>query len=220
MEEIQAFYRDILKISDAELLDVLTTYSKIQNVPKGAIVQNIGDRNTQVCFLKQGLLRGYFFDFNGRDMTDCFGFVPGTPVVSCTDLTLPATLCIEALEDSSFVVVPIEIVGSLLQSNLQAMKLYNQMLQWALEMHRSSKVMLAQYTATERYLWFLDKFPGLIDRVNHRHIASFLGMTPVSLSRIRRAIREKTLDSPNIAAARSKKKTIHTASRAEKNSRV
>lgn len=37
----------------------------------------------------------------------------------------------------------------------------------------------------------LKNYPGLIERVNHRYIASFLGMTPVSLSRIRRIVREE-----------------------------
>lgn len=46
-------------------------------------------------------------------------------------------------------------------------------------------------SASERYRWFLSNYPGLIDRVPHRHIASFLNMTPVTLSRLRRAEREK-----------------------------
>ena len=49
---------------------------------------------------------------------------------------------------------------------------------------------LITMSAAERYEWFLSNFPGLIDRVQHRSIASFLNMTPVSISRIRRARKE------------------------------
>ena len=42
----------------------------------------------------------------------------------------------------------------------------------------------------QRYQWFLSAYPGLIDRVSHKYIASLLNMTPVTLSKIRRAIKE------------------------------
>lgn len=38
---------------------------------------------------------------------------------------------------------------------------------------------------TRRYLWFLEEYPGMIDRVQHYILASFLGMSPVTLSRTR-----------------------------------
>lgn len=47
------------------------------------------------------------------------------------------------------------------------------------------KVVLYQQSAAERYQWFLNAYPGLIDQVKHKHIASFLGMSPVTLSRLR-----------------------------------
>ena len=46
---------------------------------------------------------------------------------------------------------------------------------------------VAQYPAAERYAWFTRSYPGLIDRVSHRYVASFLGITPVTLSRVRAA---------------------------------
>lgn len=51
------------------------------------------------------------------------------------------------------------------------------------------KQVLAQCTALQRYQWFLEEYPGIIDQVNNKYIASFLGMTPVSLSRLRRELR-------------------------------
>ncbi|MEQ2617002.1 hypothetical protein AAAT94_07475 [Intestinimonas aquisgranensis] len=41
----------------------------------------------------------------------------------------------------------------------------------------------------ERYQWFLEAYPGLIDQVTHRYVASFLEMSPVTLSRLRSALR-------------------------------
>ena len=59
-----------------------------------------------------------------------------------------------------------------------------------MRVHWEIKTITTQHTAIERYQWFLKAYPGLIDHVSNKHIASFLGMTPVTLSRLRRAIRE------------------------------
>lgn len=47
-----------------------------------------------------------------------------------------------------------------------------------------------QHAAMERYQWFLQAYPGLCYQVSGKQIASFLGMTQVTLSRLRRAMRE------------------------------
>ena len=57
------------------------------------------------------------------------------------------------------------------------------------KMNRESSFQLK--TATERYLDFIKDFPKLEERVNQNYISSYLGITAVSLSRIRRSIREE-----------------------------
>jgi len=61
----------------------------------------------------------------------------------------------------------------------------------ALDEHWRMKQVLHQYTALQRYQWFLETYPGLVDRVSNKNIASFLGMSPVTLSRLRRTMREQ-----------------------------
>lgn len=51
--------------------------------------------------------------------------------------------------------------------------------------------MVSQHTATERHRWFLDAYPELDEIAKDRTIASFLGMTPVTLSRIKRTVRSE-----------------------------
>ena len=70
------------------------------------------------------------------------------------------------------------------------MQLYNQNLRWSGEYHMEVKRVICSLPAVERYQWFLRKYPGLVDRIANRHIASFLNMTPVTLSRIRKQLRE------------------------------
>ena len=47
------------------------------------------------------------------------------------------------------------------------------------------------YNATDRYLMFKKEYPNLSDRVKQSYIATYLGITPESLSRIRRTLREE-----------------------------
>ena len=188
--EIQNFYIETLKISDAQLVQTLTANTKVRFTKKGEILQDIGGINTELYFLSKGLLRGFLLDAKGKEVTDCFAYIRGTPVVPCSDLGTPSLICIEALEDSELISIPFSVVLPLLASNLELINLYNRLLRDSLKMHWENKTVLVQCAAAERYQWFLENYPGLIERVNHRYIASFLGMTPVSLSRIRRGIRK------------------------------
>lgn len=188
--DIKDFYTNILGIKNLEVISTLAVNSKVHFFQKGDIIRNIGDISTELYFLDNGLLRGFFLDVKGNEVTDCFGIIKGTPVVSCLNLEDPSVLCIEALENSILISIPYSILFPLLNSNIELMQLYNRLLKDSLKLHWESKIVLMQYTAAERYKWFLKNYPSLIDRVNHRYIASFLSITPVSLSRIRRAIRE------------------------------
>ena len=138
-----------------------------------------------------GVFRGFFLDAKGRDITDCFVFQCGTPAVSCIKFGEPSFVSVEALAESELFAIPFFDLMELVNGCPQLLRIYNERLTNSLRYHWSMKALMYQYTAMERYQWFLRRYPGVIDRVPHRHVASFLGITPVSLSRIRRELREK-----------------------------
>ncbi len=55
----------------------------------------------------------------------------------------------------------------------------------------SRVIQLLSYTAEERYLYFMETFPGIFAKLSQSMIASYLGITPESLSRIRKGINVK-----------------------------
>ena len=68
------------------------------------------------------------------------------------------------------------------------------MLRGALQDIWELKTMLHKCSAQERYQWFLKNYPGLIDQVTNKYIASFLRMSPVTLSRLKTGLEKERHD--------------------------
>ena len=176
------FYRNVFHLKDENLIQELVSATEIRHLKKGEFVVRIGEVQNDVYFLETGIARGYFLDVNGKDVTDCFAFQCGTAAVSFGQLEVdvPSSMTIEMLEDGRFFCVPISVV----------IRLQKHLLIVAMKAHWELKRVLNSCTAVQRYQWFLEEYPGLIDRVSNKYIASFLGMTPVTLSRLRRNLRD------------------------------
>lgn len=201
--EVKCFLQDVLGLCDPGLVELLGERMKVVHAKKGDVLQRSGMPVKEVGFLVSGIVRGYYTDANGNEATDCFVIVPGSPAVSCLSLDKPSPLAFEALEESVLYSIDIDTVMELLQKSHEVLMLENRLLRESLQLHWEREMLLAQCSATERYQAFLKKFPGLIDRVNHKLVASFLGITPVQLSRVRHSLKnDENLHEPdqNIAA--------------------
>lgn len=177
-------------ISNLEILDKLAEHGRVREVCKGELIQKSGEVGSYTSFLLCGMFRGYYFDPKGLDVTDCFAFSPGDALVSCVGLGEPSSINIEALEDGEILSFPTSLLIEAIENSTELLHLYNALLKEALRMHWENKIAITNRTAKARYKWFQERFPGLIDRVSHKYVASFLGMTPVSLSRVRRDMRD------------------------------
>ena len=186
------FYQNVLHLKDKELIQEFSDATKVRSMKKGEYVVRIGEVLNEVYFMEKGISRGYFLDVNGKDVTDCFSFSCGSTVMPFCQLELdvPAPMTIEVLEDSKFFCIPISAVMESQNNYSEVTRLYNQLLIKALNEHWRLKQILNSYTAVQRYQWFLEEYSGLIGKVSNKYIASFLGMTPVTLSRLRKSLRE------------------------------
>ena len=179
------FYKDVLNITEDELIDEAVKVTEIKFLKKGEYLFRTGEIPTHICFLMNGVLRGVMLDCNGKDITDCIVFRCGDSVMPDNDFTQPASITMEALTDSQIVCVSITTVLDLLERFPSVTETYRKLLLLSANTHRNLKIATYQYTAVQRYEWFLKEYPGLIDRISHKYIASLLNMTPVTLSKIR-----------------------------------
>lgn len=188
---IGEFYEQALGITESTLVHKLVSMTELRSMGKKEILIQEGQPASYIPFILSGIFRGFFLDVNGRDITDCFGFQYGEPVMAAFSLDAAATVTIEALTDSIVLCIPIDEISRMMTENTYLVQLYNRFLINALQKHWEIKNVLHKQTARERYQWFLITYPGLIDQVTHRYIASFLEMSPVTLSRLRSADRNQ-----------------------------
>ncbi len=189
--EFEAFASRWLGIHDRENIERIKAVSITRSLRKGELLIQGGEVQKWCYFLNYGLFRGFFLDSAGRDLTECFSARPGGTVMSCLGVTEISPIGFEALEDSEVFGVPMALIRTLLEEDTSVVRTYNQILTAALREQWEIKLALCQYDARERYLWFRRTYPALIGRVQNKHIASFLSITPVTLSRLRRTIREE-----------------------------
>lgn len=175
---------------DDSTLDRLMHCARSLQLSKGEILLEAGEMPESVPILEEGILRGCLVN-GGRDVTDCFFYKYGSVMTGRSTLDKPSILRIEALTPCRVRLLPVEDVLELMRTDMVMVQAYNRVLSQALDRHWEEKLLLHCCTAMERYQWFLEAYPGLIDQVNNRYIASFLNMTPVTLSRLRRQIREE-----------------------------
>lgn len=181
-----------LHISDITAMQRLAQAAQIVSIKKNCMLVEPGEIQEQIPILLSGVCRGFLLDADGRDITDCFVYRPGEVVMGCNPLGTPSQINLETIADCEVLFLPLSIVLPLMDSCPELMSIYNRYLVEALERHWEEKILMHRCSAMQRYQWFLKNYPGLIDTVSNKHIASFLGMTPVTLSRLRRQLRDDT----------------------------
>lgn len=151
--------------------------------------QNIfGD--TQAFLLLSGIVRGYYLDREGNDITHIFILENQLHRASFLTSEKPHVCNFEALEDCVALHVNMRLLADATLESPALLRSYVHELEQALSRKIMRETSLIAQSATERYLALLRDYPGIEARVSQAHIASYLGIKPASLSRIRRVIRQ------------------------------
>ena len=144
-------------------------------VHKGEILQHSGEHNTKMYFVKSGLLRSYSIDKKGKE--HIFMFAPENwTIADSVEPEQPSDLFIEALDDSEVIVKEKNLENT---SNTPSLIKRINVLQ-------KRVIMLMSSSAIERYQHFVETYPDIVQRVPQKMIASYLGVTPESLSAAKR----------------------------------
>ena len=144
-------------------------------VKKGEILQKSGELRSKIYMVRSGLLRSYLIDKKGKE--HIFMFAPeGWVIADSTGPEIPTTLFIDALEDSIVLVREKDITKE--HQNVAPLVKRLSVLQ-------KRVIMLMSSSAIDRYEDFIRTYPNIAQRVPQRMIASYLGITPEALSKIK-----------------------------------
>lgn len=156
---------------------------------KGQFLINAGEVNGDLFFISQGLVRFVYNTEDGREFNKSFAAENG--FIGCLRSVLtqqPCRFAIQALEPTKTLVLT-SLARELLWHNYPEWERLGRLLAERLALKKEERE--AQFlldTVENRYQQFLAEHPSLSDRIAQYHIASYLGITDVALSRIRKRL--------------------------------
>ncbi|MCF8256720.1 MAG: Crp/Fnr family transcriptional regulator [Flavobacteriales bacterium] len=178
-------YFSSFSVLGAKEIALLLATARIKQVNPGEIILLEGDMNYNFIIVLKGLLRNYKIAANGEERNLLFsseGTVTGNPRMFAD---LPANENIAALEKSWIAEIDVRKFEALSKKSPVIQRFYTEALKRNLIDLVDRLQMHTVMTPPERYLFFLKHNPELVQRVPQVYLASYFGITPVSLSRIR-----------------------------------
>ncbi len=181
---IEQILAKVYPLSDPSRLTLTKNIVKV-SFPKYHRILQADRIEKQIYFIKKGIARTFFL-IDGNEITFSFG-KEGDTIISMESYIAnqKGYENIELLEDCELYKLNIENLQQLFNENIEIANWGRKFAELHL-LKAEERLMSRQFgTATERYKELLKNYPDLIQRVQLKHIASYLGVTQVSLSRIR-----------------------------------
>jgi len=159
--------------------------SSVTTIKKNKDLQPIGHTCKTIYFITKGVARIYYYK-DDNDITECFAFE--NQIIARVESLFsgnPSKKGIQALEDSEFVAIQAVPLFKLYDEFPEVERLFRRIFEAAYVDTVNRIESIQFHTAEERYKALLNEAPNIIQRIPLKHVASYLGITQVSLSRIR-----------------------------------
>jgi CRP-like cAMP-binding protein len=172
------------RISD-EAKEAIAVICSLSKIPKNKDLQSIGHTCRTIYFVKKGIARIYYYK-DGNDITESFAFENSLIArVESLFTGKPSKKGIQVLEDSEFIGISSPLLFDLYDQFHDIERLFRKIFESAYVETVNRIESLQFHTAEERYLTLTQESPDFLKRIPLKYIASYLGITQVSLSRIR-----------------------------------
>ena len=172
---------------EKEELDIFDSLLEYKKIPKKTILLHEGEKCNFEAFVIKGCIRKYYIDSNGIEVI--LQLAIENAWVSDISFSIyedsPSDVFIETLEDCEFFMFNPESKEVLFAKAPRFERAFRILMQRNLAVTQKRLFNAISKTATDKYLEFLDKYPTLSQRVAQHYIASFLGISPEFLSKIR-----------------------------------
>jgi len=186
---VLATAQGIAPVEASAFAPLLRDMRVVQLKPQDVLLR-VGDAPPMECFVLDGVLRSWLGDAHGRAVTLDFYMGPCamTPAIARSRAGQSRIHC-EALSPARVVLFAAEALSRTMMADTTMARWGDAVLTQELVRRVDRELALATQPAKERLLTLRTEKPGLEDLVPQHHLASYLGMTPVSLSRLRGQLR-------------------------------
>lgn len=171
-------------------IDLIKSKAIIKSIKKDEYYHEAGKIPREIIFLTEGIMRICYYNNKGEEITKYFidenNFIAD---INSYNQSIPSTEYIQAIADCEYIVLTKTVLEELSMTIINWDTIIAKITAKAMaeKVNKISPMMTED--AAERYLRFLNKFPTLANRIPLSYVASYLGITQSSLSRIRKTIR-------------------------------
>jgi len=174
---------------NAQQIDLIKSKARDLTVQKGTYFSEAGKTAKQVGFITEGVMRVCYYDNKGSEFTRCFMAENRFAVDYNSFLNeLPCAEYVEALTDCQMIIFEKPDFHELGNTIPDWNQIITKIMSASMMRKVSEAHQMLSDDASARYLTFLEKNPGLANRIPLSVLASYIGITQSSLSRIRKNI--------------------------------
>ncbi len=185
-EQIKAALARHITLTELEFEHFINQFTE-RKIKKRQYLLQQGDVARHLYFVKTGCLRSFETDKAGKEHIIQFSIENWWVSDMVSNLTqTPSQLNIECLENCELLQIDYKKLENLYLDIPKLDRYFRIIVQNALIVSQQRLLSVMSKSALERYLEFADRYPQFMQRLPNHHIASYLGITPESLSRLRK----------------------------------
>ncbi|GAB1308655.1 Crp/Fnr family transcriptional regulator [Urechidicola sp. KH5] len=187
MEEIKKFIDSIYPLSDSDW-DFFSSKLRKEEINKSSTIIKIGEIESYLSFISEGIVRLYIPKEEG-ELT--FGFLFENEFVTAYDSFItqtPSRYQIETLTNTTLWRISVKDLQEVYKETENGNLIGRRMAENMFLIKSKREISLLNKTAEERYLDLFSERPKLLKQIPLKYIASYIGVTPQALSRIRKRI--------------------------------
>lgn len=185
-EKLLKAINEIITLTDAESEEVLSAFEYFQ-LPKKQHWIKEGTHCQHIAFVKSGSMRMFYLDHNGNEVT-CF-FAGENSFITLYSSFLNNSLAhetITSIEDTELLIIEKKVLEKL-SASIPKIEIFRRFMAEHFFMILENRIRMMQSEKAEaRYEIFIKEHPELLSTIPLHHTASFLGITPQHLSRLRK----------------------------------